>query len=305
MKRNSKDLTQVDDGIYRKRRPGIQEQLNEPADTPLVRHPPPNDITLLISRHEEILEFIDSTPISVLLRFHGKARLPALPQGYYFKGGAARELMRGVLLGKTQQVPIRDYDLVRFLDTSDEQDHRLALKFMPDDYEYGRGVEAVENRETYFISRDLTVNEVLYRNGMLEASYQALRDLSAGALRPTPHVTDADGNVLSATIMKIIRFAAEAESRNIRWSIEGVPSTLSALPFDIALNLDRALASSEEVACEYLLLAWEKQILLPQRSTPPPVIDAVRWLSSRIRQGVSLFRNLPPEVAQELARNQS
>ena len=243
---------------------------------------------------------VDKESQSVLIKAESLYTLPGLPPGYYFKGGAAREQLRILLNGKEQKVQVRDYDLVRYMHVSDEHDHELSERFMGDDYEFGRGVEVVENKRIYFKTRDITQNEVLAAGGSIEASFAALLDMEASILRPTSFVTNRAGEVLSATIAKMYRFKAEAQ-------IEGRPATILDLPedarlsyFSAALNLDRSFAHSEAVALEYVQLLWEHTEVFADFEVPPPLPAAVDRLAAEIKQGVALFRNLPTGVLAEL-----
>ena len=227
--------------------------------------------------------------------------LPGLPVGYFFKGGAAREQLRSLLAGSTEKVFVRDYDVVRYMSTHDALDHELAERFMSDDYEFGRGVEVVEDRQTYFKTRDITQNEVLARAGTLEASWQAVIDMTQGVLRPTAYVTNRRGEVLSATVAKIYRFAAEFQIDGRKYSFADIPDRAFVSPFSAALNLDRSFAKSEAVAKEYVILLWERSRVFEKYEVPPPLGDAVRCLSEKITQGLGLFKHLPMSVLQDLS----
>lgn len=50
-------------------------------------------------------------------------------------------MLRKLLLRHTRQLEFRDLDVVRTVSTTDDHDHRLSMKYMEDDYEFGRGVE--------------------------------------------------------------------------------------------------------------------------------------------------------------------
>lgn len=249
----------------------------------------------------ERVELVDIGENSIELKLADDFAIPSLPNGYYFKGGVAREILRRNLYPATSQLKFRDYDIVRFEHTTDEFDHSLSLRFMEDDYEFGRGVEVVENKTTYFVTRDLGVNEVLLRNNWAECSLQSLRDNFSKSLRPAPYVKNAEGKVQSRIIAKAVRIYAECLVKNIQFKLSGIPKDAKIAPFDVALHLDRALAFNDVVAKEYLSALWELDLLPDKLETPPDLMDAVKLLSPHMERGVRFFRNLPVEVLQALA----
>ena len=260
----------------------------------------PDDVFELVQPLVEAGKLLDANDDTVLFSLKKMPFVPRLPTQYRVKGGIAREVLRGYLLADAGFKKARDVDIIRFAGSSDSQDHRLSLKYMRDDYEFGRGVEVIEDRPTYFRTRDITANEVLIGHGQLEASYRAIRDLAVGIIRPTPFVTNADGHILGATLLKCLRFMAEARVRGIAGTIEGLISGERVTAFDVALNLERAFSMSEAIAHEYILLTWEHGFLCPAYDVPPPAVDAVVWLSERINQGVTLFKHLPEDVVSRL-----
>jgi len=262
----------------------------------------------LTPAHNQILQILENqaslfqlTSTTFTLELAGRRHLPKLPPAYFFKGSAPRELLRRILFPKGRTLKVRDYDLVRFTESCDTQDHELALKYMEDDYEFGRGVEVIESKEVYFKTRDLTVNEVLFWDRYLEASFAAAQDLQDGVLRPTPYVLDAEGNVQGRTLMKALRLWAEALVQNIPLELEGFPESAHAVPFDVALHLDRAFALSRETAQEYVIAAWRRGIIMPQRDTPPSLAETVKSLSKQLKQGLAFFHHLPLDVMHELS----
>lgn len=88
-----------------------------------------------------------------------KHKLPKLPNGYGFKGGAARALLQDVLLH--EKSTIRDIDITMFSDFNPDENFadQLSREYMAEDYLNNYGVEQ-DNLENYFDTRDFTFNEV-------------------------------------------------------------------------------------------------------------------------------------------------
>ncbi len=253
----------------------------------------------LVERLEKTAKILVVTAETISFTPNAKQPLPGLPLGYYFKGGAAREILRRTIMPDTPPMHVRDYDLVRFLGSSDGQDHELAMRFMKSDYEYGHGVEVVESKSTYFKTRDLTVNEVLCRNTTVEASYTALQHMFSRVLTPTPYILSAPAGMRSRTFMKALRLAAEGLLLNIPFETD-FPEDLEPAPFDIALHLNRAFAAGTAVAEEYVLSAWKTGALLPELAAPPSLADAIEFLAGRLARGIGFFNRIPPELLQEM-----
>src|SRR5690606_15392740 len=83
-----------------------------------------------------------------------------IPEGYYYKGGAARALLLRPLGVDTAAFP-RDIDIVRvaegYSDHDDDRDDEVSKYFMAEDYEHGDGVEVTSSYQWYFESRDFTL----------------------------------------------------------------------------------------------------------------------------------------------------
>lgn len=280
--------------IYRRRKdlsPGHGEEL--PKE-------PPQMIAKLLKEPTKAVRVSCHEDGILTVMYLERRPLAKLPTGYYFKGSAPRELLRETFFSKQRTLTVRDLDLVRFTASSDKDDHRLAMKYMADDYQFGHGVEVVEDSSRYFTTRDFTINEVLYCDRTLTCTFNAILDLASHKVRATDHVRDAEGVVQSRVTAKALRLQAEAEVVNQPVSLEAFGDKLYITPFDLALHLDRSLAISQSVAETYLLRAWEEGLILPEREVPPAILDAVKELAPRITQGVRLFKNLPREVAEGL-----
>ena len=311
-RRNLERVDQAGQVLYRRRGPNsIKDE--SPPPQPALPFPPlalpePAEAAELGQREQDLLTTLATTGASVSLLFAegiiaklpDRLRLPALPHGYFFKGGAARETLRRLFFPQSRAIPCRDYDLLRFVHTDDADDHRLSLQHMSDDYEFGRGVEVVEDLVTYLLTRDLTVNEALVRPGWIAASFNALEDTLRGLFRPTPFVTDINGRSDGRTVVKAVRLTAEALQYGVNYQLVESVSPAKIGPFDLALHLDRSYAASEAVAEEYLLRLFQEGLLPPSFSAPPEAADFVRWVSSGLTLGVTFFRNLPLRLMHQL-----
>jgi len=254
----------------------------------------------VINRFQDNFEITDVDDCCITIQLKGKHLHPKLPTGYYFKGGVARETLRKMIAPESSDLQLRDYDLVRFAAASDQHDHELAMRFMKNDYRFGRGVEVVESKEMYFNTRDLTINEVLYHNMSLEFSYQAVWDLKKRVLRPTQYILSKSDHNTGISLTKALRFQAEALIKGIDLSLADFPEEAEALPFYIALNLKRALGVNPATANEYLFSIWKHKLFMTDILVPPSLTDAVIKLAPEVSRGVNFFSNLPPEVFEEL-----
>ncbi len=299
MQGGSEKKTVAESGTFIRRRKVDSSDSKTRAEAPVYQ--PGREQQILIQTLEHAGQIKDVLPYAFSLELFEPVKLARLPEGYFFKGGAVREILRRLLHPCAAELEIRDFDILRFAETPDSQDHALSLQYMRDDYEFGRGVEVSESFEAYFETRDLTVNEVLYKSGILSCSYRAVADLKSLVLRPTAHVSDALGGVDSRTHAKAHRLQAEASIKNIRYQMLGFPADAELRPFDLALNLDRALENSIEAAGEYLQSIWSAGFLMPELEVPPGIAQAAEHLASRLPKGFSIFRHLPAEVVQQLA----
>lgn len=229
----------------------------------------------------------------ICLRVASKVGLPRIPQGYYYKGGAARENLRRTVLPALPELFIRDLDLFRYAATDDSHDHEISRSLMKNDYEFGRGVEVVENQHLYLATRDLTVNEVLCDHRQIVCSFACLEDMTKGILRPTKHVQNVAGEIDSFTAMKILRLASEKLVKGVSFKIFDLPPCNRVDPFALALNMERCFARGPEYGEEFITLAWEYRALFPEARLRPSTGQCVEGLSSLIPMGKSFFRYTP------------
>ncbi len=220
-----------------------------------------------------------------------------LPEGYGFKGGAARNVLRESL-GLRNNEP-RDYDLIRVTEREayEGADYELAHAYMEKDFEFGDGVEFLFDRERYFATRDFTINEVYVLNNKVFATEQCIRDTLRGIIRATDYEMDTDdpfGSGLGPKIKsKALRLHAEhlytIGVSNIynadRQEIEG--SFIN--PFWLAVQLDRAFERSVLIANRFTELLKKMKII------PDDIKDAmnlVGYLEREIDRDF-YFRSVP------------
>lgn len=237
--------------------------------------------------------------IYILPVFNHFSEEKRLPEGYAYKGGAARALLlRSLGIDPTYQP--RDVDVVRLTVEEPKQgmDDQVSQEFMPEDYENGYGVEVLGDQEEYFGTRDLTINEVLATDTDVLASKQAILDSIRRIIRLTDYEREDYGAAGPKMLSKILRFYAESVYRYGEASIQGVEDwefeDSFITPFWLALQLDRAVDVSSDVAEKYV------EELVKKRQLPEDVSsveDAANYLFSILRQGEKPFyyRHAPTE----------
>ncbi len=228
---------------------------------------------------------------------------PYLPEGYWYKGGVPRETLRRLIHPLSSPLTVRDFDIFRTKETEDEHDHALSLQYLSDDYEFGHGIEVVEDLTTYFKSRDLTVNEVALHHERLGYTKEADSDLRSLSLRPTRSVCNAHGEPPSSTWCKAVRLTVEGRAQGVSWNLcfPILPGRIAL--FDIALNLDRSFLSGLTAGIEFVETVKEYGFL----QDAPYGIDGVKYAieesASTLHQGIRFFRNIPKEVLSSLSLN--
>lgn len=209
--------------------------------------------------------------------------VPQLPEGYGIKGGGARAALRSIL--QIEAEPPRDIDLVYV--GQDEQNmevsRQLAETYMPDDLEFGYGVETLE--EDYFSSRDFTWNELLYTDGQVVCSKQCLLDTVRNVVRITDYEKQESYRgdpffVNPKLLAKAVRFVAAARAHgNNKMALSEDTDQAVEMGIDywhIALHLNRSFEQGEAVAQEYVEELINRG-LLP--STIQDGVGALHYLS--------------------------
>jgi len=226
--------------------------------------------------------------------------IPDLPEGYGYKGGAARAILEHSL-GLPHSQP-RDLDIV-FLGKEEDKDlsDQLAEQYMPDDHAHGHGVESLH--DNYFETRDFTLNEVLYDGHKIICTRQCLTDLLRNIVRFTDHVKKEsyygdDFFIHPKLLAKAVRMVAHARDHGKeRASITGEIDELQELyvdDFHLALHLDRAMEQGPGVAREYVRIMNEKGFIPSDIKT---VEDCFEYL---LGQTDFIFRCAPePKISGE------
>jgi hypothetical protein len=211
------------------------------------------------------------------------AGVPELPADYGIKGGGARSVLRSIL--QIEAEPPRDIDLVYVGQNEQnmEVSRELAETHMPDDLEFGYGVEMLE--EDYFSSRDFTWNEILYADGQVVCSKQCLLDTMRNVVRISEYEKQESYRgdpffVNPKLLAKAVRFVAAARAYgNNKMSLSEETNQAVEMGIDywhIALHLNRSFEQGEAVAQEYVEELIERE-LLP--ATIKSSAEALHYLS--------------------------
>ena len=252
---------------------------------------PPGHVALYGSEEElKILLFKMNRGAAVvkidhdLIRFRAPrlSLLPRLPKGYGFKGGAARLALRAVLGEEVSKKGPRDLDIVRMGAGDLNVDLKVAKRFMADDFRHGHGVEVVKGLPAYFATRDMTVNEVLVWNGQVICSRVALADYLEGILRLTSCARRKSSLEQGKIMVKMLRLQAEDAVQGLKdWKIGENLLGLQVRPFDLALQLARALHNSKEAARVFVQNAVKCRLLKVDSASDPlqaAVVQLKRYL---------------------------
>lgn len=194
--------------------------------------------------------------------------LKELPSGVVVMGGFARSVAREILTGDRE--PIRDIDLVNITTKDGESKNSedtldvLSEKFMPDDYAFGHGIQN-DTLENYFNTRDFTINQTLVMDGKLIISDFAENDLINNIIRPTYYeLPDRDEDLSSRLYMKslMMKTVLGTISQNKKPELADIWIDDSNIyPFDIALNLNKAMGRGAETAVGFVNELVEQKIL--------------------------------------------
>lgn len=189
--------------------------------------------------------------------------LKELPDGVAVMGGVARSIAREIIAGDKE--PMRDIDLVNITSengdslVSDEILDELAKKYMPDDYNFGHGIQN-ETLEHYFNTRDFTVNQSLILNGKLLVSDVAYNDFQENIIRPSYYeLQDYDDNLKSRVALKALMMQAIlAQTTTSVPLLEDINIDFIS-SFDEAVFLNKAMARGIEVATNFteILVEWD------------------------------------------------
>lgn len=211
----------------------------------------------------------------IVLTVTDRHGVPDLPEGYGYKGGAARHLLQSAL-GMPHKHPPRDYDLVRTAETEPEpgMDAALARRFMERDFHYGDGVEALSDIDAYLAERDLTINEILAIGDKVILTDLALEDTVRRRLRLTEFERNAYGTVGPKMRAKMLRLVAESMDHYLH--AEDWEQEVSIDSFWIAVHLDRAMDRGRETAARFIEILRRYRQLPDSVRTPEEVADLLQ-----------------------------
>jgi hypothetical protein len=170
---------------------------------------------------------------------------------------------------------VRDIDLIRQGNHFLAEDELVARDAMPDDYLRGARVELVREKNRYFATRDLTINEVMYLDGVLSVSFLGLLDSIGHTLRPSRYrggsihrPPDLSGRIA----LKMARLRGEALVDGVSWCIVGLPEQCAFSELDLAVHLGKAFQNGTDAAEEFVRTCVILG-MLPER--PKPLLAAL------------------------------
>lgn len=273
------------------------------------------EIKITKQKHEKRDHFYENFSIETLLKFclkdkkfeihdnfieiHSGVNLE-LPDGYGFKGGAARVVLRDVL-GLKNNEP-RDFDLIRVNVPEPEEglDLKLAAQYMEKDFELGDGVEYIDNVDDYFETRDFTINEVYVVNNKIFATEECIRDTLRNIVRVTEyelnkyyHYEEGIGPKMKA---KALRFHVEqlytTGISDLYYEDKYEIEESFINPFWLAVQLDRAFERSTQLADKFT------KILVNYKIVPSEITssyDLLEYLKNELDDDF-YFRSVPGEI---------
>ncbi len=177
-----------------------------------------------------------------------------LPASYGLKGGAARESLIAALSIRESRQP-RDLDLVRQGHYRIPSDDDVARRLMARDYQLGARVELIRDISVYLTSRDLTINEVAWLDGIAHASLLCILDSIGHVIRPSRYrggTLHKKPSLHGQSLLKMIRLYAEGSLNGENWAITGIPEEVAFSEFDLAVHLNKAFQRDRAVAERFL-----------------------------------------------------
>jgi len=217
-----------------------------------------------------------------------------LPEGYAYKGGAARVLLKRTLGIDPTDMP-RDLDIIRIEEEPTVgADEEIASKFMPEDFERGHGIEVVLDIDEYFDSRDLTINEVFATDDYIYATPQCIKDTIRRIFRVSDNEYEKFGGVGSKMFSKIVRLYADDLKRGFEAKIPKEElyayENYFASVFWLALNFDKAYSLGEETARQYVKELIKRKQIPEDVNTPEKAAD---YLINLLDPSSFYFRHAP------------
>lgn len=186
-----------------------------------------------------------------------------LPDGVGVLGGAARNIA-WQLLRDEQSPPLRDIDIA-FLDIQHKMEaDELSNQLNPRDSEHGHGAQQIANIEEYMHQRDFTINQVLYVDGILYITPEAMDHIIDGVIQPTEYEHHGEWQLSGKLRLKgyLLETVMRAEGHNATFNdpLEqpGEPVEIGHTFFK-ALILQKALEYGGDVADKfYERLGWKQ-----------------------------------------------
>jgi hypothetical protein len=233
----------------------------------------------------------------VEIEYKSESEENEIDSSYGFKGGVARGELRKAL-GLNFLKP-RDYDVIRLSD--DEPwggaDIEIAKKYMPQDFEFGDGVELLDDTEEYLNTRDFTINEVFIHDGKIVASEQCVRDTLRNIVRVTEYEKNEygeEGSIGPKMKAKALRLHTEQEyllgkSFVSKDDISQIDESYIN-PFWIAVQIDRAFERSTLIAEKFTTTLVAHGIV---PDTIQSANDLVEYLQEELYGDSFYFRNAP------------
>lgn len=220
-----------------------------------------------------------------------------LPDGYAYEGSAARALLMRNIDIDTSAIP-RDIDVVRLpgSEPAPGMDAKVAMDFAPEDFEHGHGVEILTDYDSYFATRDLTINEVMATDQEVIATKQCILDTVRRIIRLTDYERwDVEGALSGPKMLaKILRLYSESIHRYGEAEIAdmggGKFEEYFISPFWLALQLDKACEVSTGAAKSFVQRLREHG-QIPQDITG--IEDAAEYLGGLLRDRPFYFRHAP------------
>lgn len=215
---------------------------------------------------EDACEFGENT-LAFRVDDEALAGYPPMPSGYGFKGGVARKALARALRLPISTSAVRDIDLLRLNGTSPEHGQELAEVYMTDDVIHGDAeVEEIIGPLDYLTTREFTVNEILFVDGMVRITPLGLLDTLGGVVRVTQaHLNKNRGRVHPVVGFKALRFAGTGrhEGNDIRIAQFRLSYRPRAHPlaFFFALQLSRAFEADPAIAELYMGMARRRGFL--------------------------------------------
>jgi hypothetical protein len=206
-----------------------------------------------VSKNEEELE-------KTVVAFRHQQQIPhPLPQGWFFKGGAARYCILKDM-GEKVLEPL-DWDFV-VLDgfTPEPHSHEQMWKEydrVREHYNKSDGIDSCSIEE-YFSTRDFVVNEICANQDQVLATIGALRDLYRKKIRYSDHPGDNYDRLIGRSMRLEAEFRALYGDEGVRgWDIEYNDIDL----FNLALHFDKAASLGDKVLAKFYLILLEAGVI--------------------------------------------